>query len=561
MELHLVPDTNLFFEFKALEQLPWVELGHDPIVLLLTKPVLDEIDKHKKAGGRTRERAIDIYSRFRGMLEAGIAEAEIQGSGPKVVLRRATSVLPDPELKEHLDYDKADEKLIGIVSTLSKQASGTDVKLFTDDGGPAGMALDLGVPFKMIPQPWRRPPAETTEAKELREVKKDLATYRNSEPKIVIRCETADASGLVKVVGKTAAPLTDGEVEELIETLRLKHPQRDDFTPPETKTTIDVWGATKTVTYSAPADDDITNYRDHLYPRWLDDCRAALRRVHVGRDEEAPPVTLRWAMSNDGSRPAERVRIEFATEGHLSIQRPRPERDDDEGADGKSRATSPEAVRSLPSVPRPPAFGETVTVKQPVMPTPSNHAASGVPLSSLRGMDHLLGKHAVSSALDRFAIGGMAGDPAYDAMRRMHDVFVGAAQHDALMRAAMNPGLPSIVDRLATPVVMPIADFSPARFRPPSPPDPEEFFYASWPHMKPVQAGALTCQLWRHRTDDEIFEFIVLFDKVGDARGVVECTVHADNITVPPQKKVIVKRKIEIVSVFDVAKAMVAACD
>jgi hypothetical protein len=65
-----------------------------------------------------------------------------------------TNVLPDPGLKDHLDYDKADERLVGIVSTLSSQAAGSEVKLFTDDGGPAGTAADLGVPLLMIDQKW-----------------------------------------------------------------------------------------------------------------------------------------------------------------------------------------------------------------------------------------------------------------------------------------------------------------------------------------------------------------------------------------------------------------------
>ena len=46
----------------------------------------------------------------------------------------------------------------------------------------------------------------------------------------------------------------------------------------------------------------------------------------------------------------------------------------------------------------------------------------------------------------------------------------------------------------------------------------------------------------------------------GDARGVVECTVHADNLTEPRQAKVIVERKIESIGMFDLAKAMVDAC-
>ena len=35
--LILIADTNLFFECKALDQLPWEELGSGHIVILLTK--------------------------------------------------------------------------------------------------------------------------------------------------------------------------------------------------------------------------------------------------------------------------------------------------------------------------------------------------------------------------------------------------------------------------------------------------------------------------------------------------------------------------------------------
>ncbi|WP_027143767.1 hypothetical protein [Mesorhizobium sp. WSM3626] len=88
MEIHLVADTNLFFECKPLDQLPWQELGYDPIVILLAKPVLDEIDKHKNANSRTRDRALEIFRRVRQMLKFSVLESEIRTSAPKVVLRR-----------------------------------------------------------------------------------------------------------------------------------------------------------------------------------------------------------------------------------------------------------------------------------------------------------------------------------------------------------------------------------------------------------------------------------------------------------------------------------------
>jgi predicted ribonuclease YlaK len=185
MEVHLIADTNLFFECKALEELPWSELGYDPVVILLTKPVLDEIDKHKRGSGRTRKRALEIFQRVRSMLESSAQEVEIQASSPRVVLRRTSpSVAPDPTHKDHLDYAKTDDRLIGIASTLSAQASGLDVKLFTDDTGPASTADGLGVPYLMISENWRRPASETTEERRSKILKRILRLIARRNPRL-----------------------------------------------------------------------------------------------------------------------------------------------------------------------------------------------------------------------------------------------------------------------------------------------------------------------------------------------------------------------------------------
>jgi len=124
MEVRLVADTNLFFECKSLEDLPWSELGYDPVVILLTKPVLDEIDKHKKGTGRTRKRAVEIFSRVRDMLESWAQEVEIQPSSPKVVLRRMPSIAPDPAYKEHLDYAKTDDRSSALLPPWPRKYRG-----------------------------------------------------------------------------------------------------------------------------------------------------------------------------------------------------------------------------------------------------------------------------------------------------------------------------------------------------------------------------------------------------------------------------------------------------
>lgn len=94
----------------------------------------------------------------------------------------------------------------------------------------------------------------------------------------------------------------------------------------------------------------------------------------------------------------------------------------------------------------------------------------------------------------------------------------------------------------------------------PEPPDPESFYYDHWPTIRPVTKGALTCDLWRHQSHEEVFEIQVLFTKEGEARGIVECTVHAENLTNPEQAQVVVSRSIEPLSMVELAEAMVEDC-
>lgn len=380
-------------------------------MILLTKPVLDEIDKHKKGSGRTRKRALEIFQRVRGMLGSSAQEVEIQASSPRVVLRRTPpSVAADPAHKNHLDYAKTDERLIGIASTLSAQASGYDVKLLTDDTGPASTADGLGVPYLMINENWRRPASETTEEKKIKDLEKDLATYRAQEPKITIgRCEPADQSNVVAVVRKVATPLTEAEVEGFLAKLRVRHPLVTDFTPPPPSTMTDAFGAT-TTEYSAPAEADVTKYRDVLYPQWLEQCRTVLKGVHQGRDDFEPDVVLRWSMANKGSRPASQVRVVFETQGPLELQRLRSD-DEDKEADNTHGDTSPhfaaDARPRLPAVPRPPACVKNVTrvpVQAARKPTQefdlASLGAADVFADQFKGLEHASKAFRLATSLD-----------------------------------------------------------------------------------------------------------------------------------------------------------------
>ncbi len=549
MEIHLVADTNLFFECKSLEQLPWNELGFDSIVILLTKPVLDEIDKHKKANGRTRKRALEIFGQVRSMLTASTQETEIRLSAPKVVLRRTANVKPDPGLKEDLDYGKTDEKLIGIAAALSAQAGGYVVKLFTDDTGPASSADALSVPFLMIPESWRRPPAETDEQKQKREYEKELAAYRSLEPMIVIgRVEEADDENRIQVVRTVATPLTDEEIEGLLDRLRAKHPLVTSFDPPSPQTRTTPTGAVIRTEFSPPPDEDIQRYRDSHYPQWIARCGSILKSLHEGADEIEPRLVVRWPIVNNGSRPAQKALVEFKAEGSLLLQRTSSRDNDDEPGDELSSPPADRASVTLPAAPPIPSFQRNETglsVAPPAQPTRLTDLSLSIRAHAL------IDNH--QRQIERLAIGlpdsalrslsrGLTNESAAQMAARLLPNKASAAVESLTRMSRM----PAYMERPLVPIVPPRHD-------------PEAFYY-DWPAGRPLTRGALTCDLWRHQRREEVFEFEVILTKDGEAGGTVECTVHADNLTRPEQGRLVVRRVLRQVNLMELATAMVDAC-
>ncbi|RWM12863.1 MAG: hypothetical protein EOR72_20285 [Mesorhizobium sp.] len=547
MEIHLVADTNLFFECKPLEQLPWQDFGYDPVVILLAKPVLDEIDKHKNANSRTRDRALEIFRRVRQMLKMSASESEIRASSPRVVLRRMPSVKPDPALEEHLDYAKTDERLIGIVSALNARSPEQRAVLFTEDAGPAMTADGLGIPYLMIDESWRRPPMETADTKTIRELRKEIDAYRAQEPRISIgTCESADSSNTISATRKVAVPLTKAEIEGFLAALKLKHALVTDFTPPPPSSTADSSGEVTKIEYSSPSEDDISKYRDVLYPQWIERCRETLAQLHRGRDEIEPSVVVRWPISNDGTRPALQVRIEFEAKGSVALRRVRTDEDDEEhsvtGGSARLRLPTPSGTQ-FPSPPRPPSFQKRVT-RIPPLGRPRPKAAQGLDISKLMASAALDQHHKLMAEASK-------------TLGRLDPASVSAAarlmQHDVLrtLGSEASFGRPSLET----------ISLRPLRTMIPEPQDPEAFYYDDWPTTGIVKTGALTCDLWRHQAGEEVFEFEVIFTKPGEARGVVECTVHAENLTRPEQARVVVIRTVGSLGMAEVANAMVDACN
>ena len=355
--LTLIIDTNLLFEAKRLEYLPWEELQADPITLLITRPVLREIDKHKKGTGRTKKRALDAAKRIRDMLELKQSQTVIQENNPRVILERSKGLLFDPTLKGELDKSITDDHLVGLLSAYIKAHPNEDVYLFTDDGGPADAASDLDLPYKLFHPEWRRPARQSDEAMKIDSLEQDLKAFRNQEPRLKITLNGHETpQGPVTLTKYSTHPLTEEQVNALMAELESRRPMETDFTKSGHIADFGSRILGQEIGYEPASDEDISTYKDEAYPAWLAACRKVFETLHEALAKDTSFEALDFSMINTGSRPAEQVKVKFRADGDIYIiRRSKSDDQDDELETEDLTSVSANAVPSLPSMPRPPS--------------------------------------------------------------------------------------------------------------------------------------------------------------------------------------------------------------
>jgi hypothetical protein len=541
MEYIFVADTNLFFECKKLEELPWHELGVDPICIALTKPVLAEIDKHKKGSGRTKRRAIETFNRVREMLCNNKDELVVRETSPRTILRISQAVKPDQSAGEVLDYTINDDRIIGTALAMLNTSPKDSVSLLTDDGGAAATARSVKLPYKLIPQTWKRSPEQTTEAKKIVELEKDLAVYRAQEPNIAIR----DLSKVAITERRVAKPLPTSTIDNLIKRLESQCPAHDDWSVPADETRLD---GTK-FTYEPAPSEAIQRYLEEERPKWLADCRAIFERLHEGRTEREDDVTLSFGISNKGNRPANKMRVTFEAHGGVLIMRP----SQDDNVVKMEEEDKP--VRLYPGLPKPPKPPEpTRTVITP--PKPSFRLdRSVVPVSNNNA---LLAAKSLSD-FSKAKLDLLGGFRSLDIARTLGTEGVmdrHIREHKELHRLASylaqdKPQLFNERDYLSPSIIYP--------FVPPKH-EPEAFYADDWDRNKPSKRGAYVCDLFRHRGDEETFDLEILFPDEGETKGLVICSVHAENLTDPVELRISVGRLIVEVDLTQQAEMLVTEC-
>ena len=309
--VYLFPDTNVFLQCKALQEIDWHSCGalaeFDDIYLLICNPVLQEIDDLKYRNDRVGRRANKTYTIARRLITGKVAQEAISNEGPAVKLQEETGVRPSPDL---LDYATCDERIVGCAHAYQIAHPDREVRFLTHDAGAMATARNLDVPFVIVPDDWRlAPPPSATERKVV-ELEAEIRRLQQTQPQFDIQFRSSAEGSINEIEGQclAARSLTDNEVSQFISRLRSSVP------------------------HSRTQD-------------WLERCEQALRNLHTSIQHQSDRPCVEVAVTNQGTRPAKDALIEIIGHGPVLLAVPL---DHD---DNLSRKYRHEPIR-LPSPPR-----------------------------------------------------------------------------------------------------------------------------------------------------------------------------------------------------------------
>ena len=289
--LYLFADTNFFHERRPPHEDYWKDVIDSPnIVLVLTTPILREIDSQKNANNvRIQKSARALNSTINKITGDKNLYQEYRSSKPRVRLVLRPDLMPDRKLAGRLDYTSSnatDHQLVGIVSTFRWRYPAVASQLLTGDTGPKTAADMVDVPCVPIPDSWRRPIGTSDEERENRRLNSEVARLRAQEPVIELSpiLENDNVENGYILERRTYLPLTDDEIDAQIERITRCYPLVNDFgSKPAAESRLQmITVALRSMrgAWVPPSDESIARYRDELYPQWLEEIRSILNSLN-----------------------------------------------------------------------------------------------------------------------------------------------------------------------------------------------------------------------------------------------------------------------------------------
>jgi hypothetical protein len=320
----LFPDTNVFLQCKALNELQWGDIiVADEIELLVGAPVQDEIDHLKSDGNQRRaRRARDANRLFRSVLVSAGESLVIREADPRITLRFAPPLHPKRETAETLDLARADDRLIDEVVNFRRIEPSAEI--MSNDTGMILRCRRHGVPLVVIPESWLLPPEKDERDKQIDALRSEVSRLRSTDALLSVSLVGED--GRVRNEVSESMPLystlSEEEVTRLIDEIRERYPKTSDFgEPPSLRAELNKLGLGATAlqhSWRAPTQERITQYHQE-YDEWIGKAREKMENLSSLLNAKHRIRKLQISLSNTGHCPADQVLLELAINGNATV--------------------------------------------------------------------------------------------------------------------------------------------------------------------------------------------------------------------------------------------------
>jgi len=307
----LFPDTNLFLQCYPVKQLPWEQISGDDVLLLVSRPVQSEIDELKQSGNsRKAQRARKATSFFRQMLKDN--NIVIREGKPHVEISFSPPLSQDNFSDYNLNPSRPDDQIVFEALIYRGNHRERDVALLTHDTGPAVTAKSVGLPYVMIPDEWLLPPETDSRDKRINELELRIKELEKAYPQIEISFLDTDNKiiNFIPIKLPKYQSITEAQINSIMETIKTKFPMATNFNVQPNAISHDIMNAL-TAKFLRPTQEQIDQYTNKDYPRWLEKVEELLRTLHTRLDLKFRNISLFISMSNVGNVPAEGLIVDF----------------------------------------------------------------------------------------------------------------------------------------------------------------------------------------------------------------------------------------------------------
>lgn len=324
--LLVFPDTNVLIQGRALKEQPWGELGRDTIDIMLSGPVIRELDRLKNRPGRVGKAARSMSTKVRELMSFTDRAEVLREAAPQVTLRLAPGTPNQAKARKEIDLTHDDQAIIN--QALASLDAGADVVILTDDNFAAMTAEHFGLPVRMLPGHWLKEPEPDDSAKELARKDDEIARLKMAEPMLQLRFVDQSGSQIdrLEVTMKRYHPVLSADVDRLVERVMALAPMAT-LTPtpvPAAQPRITAKGLDiSSIAYPADGKMPLTQrgidkYQEE-YREWVEGVRSKIAGFHVewNRGREWPQAI--FYVQNTGSRPASDVLVEIAASGSFGL--------------------------------------------------------------------------------------------------------------------------------------------------------------------------------------------------------------------------------------------------